>query len=171
MVVASSSTNSKNESKYVVSKRKSNVKQDEITQLKARNKVLTNALKDIQCCASGHLKHHFELVWFALNRTRYPNHPLSKNIEESECHREKLEKLRSNDGDFHHGFNSGVLATSRLFKHISDIFENIVPNTHDGGVANDHEEETIVQKHHEEVEKVKTNFPDFSVDTLVPTQN
>jgi hypothetical protein len=36
-------------------------------------------------------------------------------------HKEEIEKLRSDDGDFHHGFNSGVLAAVRMFMQKSDI--------------------------------------------------
>jgi hypothetical protein len=50
---------------------------------------------------------------------RYPNHEASKRIDKEQ--KEEIEKLRSDDGDYHHGFNSGVLATVRMFKEKADI--------------------------------------------------
>jgi hypothetical protein len=146
----------------VAQKKKSSVKRDQndIAKLLVHNKVLATALKQIQSCAEEHSKHNFELVWFALNRTRYPNHPASKNIKKSESHREDLDKLRSNECDFHHGFNSGVLATSRLFKQISDV--SFVLNDEDDG-------NKLVQKHEEKVQRLKSKFPDISVDSF-PSQ-
>jgi hypothetical protein len=52
---------------------------------------------------------------------RFPNHDVSKRIEQSEEHREDLELLRTNDADYHHGFQAGVLASARMFKEHSDI--------------------------------------------------
>jgi hypothetical protein len=50
---------------------------------------------------------------------RYPNHEASKRIDQEQ--KEEIQKLRSNDGDFHNGFNSGVLAAVRMFKEKADI--------------------------------------------------
>ena len=50
---------------------------------------------------------------------RYPNHEASQRIDEE--YKEEIEKLRGDDGDFHHGFNSGVLAAVRMFKEKADI--------------------------------------------------
>lgn len=52
---------------------------------------------------------------------RYPNHEASKRLESSDEHREELEKLRSAEGDYHHGFHSGVLAASKMFQEHADI--------------------------------------------------
>ena len=52
---------------------------------------------------------------------RFPNHDASKRIQESEEHREDLDLLKSNDADYHHGFQAGVLAAARMFKEHSDI--------------------------------------------------
>ena len=126
--------------------------------VRAQNKVLRNALRQIQSCAHEHQSNKYDLVWFALNRTRYPNHAASKDIETSETHREELKKLRSNDCDFHHGFNCGVLATSRLFKQISDLSCILDEDMHVNS------EDKLLQKHEEKVEKTKSAFPDLSVD-------
>jgi hypothetical protein len=52
---------------------------------------------------------------------RYHNHEASKRIDEAKEHQDELKKLRGPDGDFHHGFNCGVLAASRLFLDQSDV--------------------------------------------------
>jgi hypothetical protein len=54
--------------------------------------------------------------WFA---DRYPNHEASERIDQE--HKEEIEKLRSDDGDFYHGFNSGLLAAARMFQAKADI--------------------------------------------------
>lgn len=50
---------------------------------------------------------------------RHHNHEACDRIDNE--YQEEIEKLRSNDGDFHHGFNSGVLAAVRMFKKKADI--------------------------------------------------
>ena len=52
---------------------------------------------------------------------RYPNHEASKRIENAEEHKDAISDLRGQDADYHHGFNSGLLAASRLFKEHADI--------------------------------------------------
>lgn len=129
--------------------------------LKAQNKVLSNALKQIQSCAEEHLNQKYDLVWFARNRCRYPNHEASNRIENSEAHRVELEKLKTLDCDYHHGFNSGVLATTRLFKQISEASHQVLDEE-----PIPENEEKLVIKHQDKVEKLKDNFPDLSVDVF-----
>ena len=95
----------KSTSKY--DSHKAIVEEDGIIKLRAQNKVLINALKQIQSLSQEQSKEKYDLVWFALNRYRYPNHQASKDIENGESYQEELKKLRSSDGDFYHGFNSG----------------------------------------------------------------
>ncbi|CAB9527685.1 expressed unknown protein [Seminavis robusta] len=125
--------------------------EDEVIALRARNKVLLEALKGVNESATALKKKHFDLVWFARNRYRYPNHGASKRIQESEEHREDLDLLKSDDGDYHHGFQAGVLAASRMFQEQSDILH-----------VNDQDEEEKLMansiKHREKVEESKTKF-------------
>ncbi len=158
-------TSNLNLGKTLVAKKKCDSKhttstEHDISKLRAENKVLTDALKQIQSCAHEHMNQKYDLVWFALNRNRYPNHESSRKIENSDSHHDELEKLKTNDCDFHHGFNCGVLATSRLFKQISDISHVINEEVHAEN------EEKAVQKHQDKVEKMKSNFPDLSVDSF-----
>ena len=135
-----------------------NSQDDEIKRLRAQNDALKSALNEISSCAEEHMKAKLELVWFAMNRTRYPTHPTSKFMESSESHRAELQKLKSNECDFHHGFNFGVLASSRLFKNISDIVQNV-------------EEQNEEENQKERVEEVKQSFPDLSVNSSPPEIN
>jgi hypothetical protein len=64
----------------------------------------------------------------SIHKDRYPNHEASKRLEASEDHREELEKLRSPDGDYFHGFHSGVLAAAKMFQEHADILH---VNEHD----------------------------------------
>lgn len=54
---------------------------------------------------------------------RYPAHEVSKWLDHSEEHSTDIDNLHGADGDFHHGFNSGVLAASRMFKDHADVSE------------------------------------------------
>ena len=59
------------------------------------------------------------LLFFSHYADRFPNHEACSRIDSE--HAEEIEKLRGEDGDFHHGFNSGLLAATRLFKEKADI--------------------------------------------------
>mmetsp|Transcript_37462 Transcript_37462/g.76242 ORF Transcript_37462/g.76242 Transcript_37462/m.76242 type:complete len:149 (-) Transcript_37462:557-1003(-) len=137
-MVATTSTNTKNADKVPAAKHAIQSKpmitgntratvsptataEDTVIALRAENKVLREALKAVEDTATEQLKKSFELVWFARNRCRYPNHEASKRIETAEEHQKALSKLRGPDCDFHHGFNSGLLAASRMFKDHADI--------------------------------------------------
>jgi hypothetical protein len=61
------------------------------------------------------------LVLHSIFTDRYPNHEASKRIDQAKEYQEEIQKLRSDDGDFYHGFNCGVLAAARLFSDQSDI--------------------------------------------------
>jgi hypothetical protein len=50
---------------------------------------------------------------------RYPNHEASHRIDQE--FKNEIEQLRGQDGDFFHGYNSGVLAAARLFRKQADI--------------------------------------------------
>ena len=59
--------------------------------------------------------HYFDLVSYARKDKTEPNHPASTFIERiEEEYRDQVANLQGEDGDWHHGFNSGCLATVRL---------------------------------------------------------
>lgn len=45
--------------------------EDEVSVLRARNKILTDALKEVQESASKAVKKNFDLVWYARNRCKF----------------------------------------------------------------------------------------------------
>ncbi|KAL3925439.1 MAG: hypothetical protein SGILL_000404 [Bacillariaceae sp.] len=92
---------------------------EELMALRAKNKLLMEALAAIKDSADQELTKKFDMVWFAKYRYRYPNNPNSKRIENA--YKEEIERLRSDDGDYHHGFNAGVLAASRMFASQADV--------------------------------------------------
>ena len=106
--------------------------------LRARNKVLTDALQHIQETAKAEIQHKYDLVWFARNRSRYPNHTSRKRIEQSEQHQEELEKLKTPEADFYHGMHTGLLAAARLFQQQADILHIL---------DNDKNDESGVEQH------------------------
>mmetsp|Transcript_5233 Transcript_5233/g.8000 ORF Transcript_5233/g.8000 Transcript_5233/m.8000 type:complete len:173 (-) Transcript_5233:240-758(-) len=146
--------------KVVSPARSSSALERELRALRARNKVLANTLRSISEVADEHYVKNHDLVWFAQNRCRFPNHDKSKKLETSEDHREDIQKLRSKDGDYHHGMNCGVLATSRLFKEISDLSHGL-SHVDDEKIIDHHED--IMQDHTEKVKGAKECFPNLSV--------
>ena len=88
----------------------------------------------LEVLKSGHLIDLIELSIYNCKHTansweyfvpsfiaRFPTHPASKWLDHSEKHKDEIDKLHSMDGDFHHGFNSGVLAAARMFKDHTEI--------------------------------------------------
>ena len=69
------------------------------------------------------ISHHFpyQKISYNFNADRYPNHEASKRIEQTEEYKPEIQKLRGDDGDYFHGFNSGVLAATRMFNEKADI--------------------------------------------------
>jgi hypothetical protein len=131
--------------------------EDEILVLRARNKVLTDALSAVKQSASKEMKRRFDLVWFARYRYRYPNHEASKRIEKE--HIEDIKKLRGDqeESDFHHGFNTGLLAASRMFKKQADIlhindFNELTPDLM-----------SEAQKHSKNIQDATKQFPHIEV--------
>jgi hypothetical protein len=159
MVQSTKALFTKNEMKIPVSSHSEHAKkkrEDELLVLQTKNKVLIDALKSIQNIADEQIKKNFDLVWFARNRSRFPNHAASKRIETSEEHHESISKLRSKDGDFHHGFNSGLLAAARMFKDHADIAH----------VSNKEKDEIVdvVSSYAKKIEKSKQFFPNLETE-------
>ena len=138
---------------------------EEMQLLKSKNKMLTDCLKTIHELASEKAGFKHELVWYAKNRTRYPCHEDSKRIETSEEHQEDIEKLRGYDGDYHHGFNAGVLAMAHLVQDLSDSshHEKVLDSTN---IATGDTVEAFSNSFSESVDKAKTKFPDLRVNVF-----
>ena len=67
------------------------------------------------------IMHCIDLSLPLVSTARYPSHQVSKWLDSSKEHSRDIDNLHSVDGDFHHGFNSGVLAASRMFKDHADV--------------------------------------------------
>ncbi|KAL7541443.1 hypothetical protein ACHAXR_010936, partial [Thalassiosira sp. AJA248-18] len=134
--------------------------EDELMYLRNQNKILKNALNAVKDTATEKLSKSYELVWYARNRTRYPSHEASKWLDNSKEHSCDIDNLHSPDGDYHHGFNSGVLAATRLFREQADV-EHL--DSDDDSIGSVHEEE---QKLQQKIQKSKHDFPDVAVDSF-----
>ena len=170
MVVSSRATTTKDEAKTPAVQLKRQVTsvspthkclEDEVIYLRSQNKLLKNALNAVKDTANDKLVHSYELVWYARNRTRYPAHEVSKWLDHSEEHSTDIDNLHGTDGDFHHGFNSGVLAASRMFKDHADVSE--VQSDSEDMFESAHQ---AVIKHKEKIEESKKMFPNADADNF-----
>lgn len=90
---------------------------------------------------------------------RYPLHPERKRIERQ--HSEELEKLKTPEGDYHHGIHAGILATTRMFEKQAESILSVEEQ-------DDIPPEALlsVAKEHEQVVKeTKEAFPEVTVDS------
>jgi hypothetical protein len=89
------------------------------------------------------------ICFFTCSTARFPTHPASKWLDHSKDHKDEINKLQGMDGDFHHGFNSGVLAAARMFKDHAEVNFDTLQKT-----------EPAIK---ENIEESKKPFPDLSV--------
>jgi hypothetical protein len=129
---------------------------EELKRLKEENARLREALEFVQTSAIEKARYNDRLVWFARSR----NHDAKAAfLEDSrrELGEQKFQKLmqhiedlRSEGGDFNHGFNSGCLATSRLFAELTSITEPHVwenENEYEYEHDDDDDEDTDMEDH------------------------
>ena len=93
----------------------------ELDTVRVEKEKLAIALDAIGQDANQIIKEKFELVWYAENRCRFPTSEHSRRIEETPQYKDLIEDLRGPDGDYHHGFNCGLLAAARLFRSHSEM--------------------------------------------------
>jgi len=127
--------------------------EEEVLSLKARNQILTETLSSIRETAVKEEKRLYDLVWFARNRSRYPNHQSRYRIEKADEHKDEIEKLKTTESDYYHGMHAGLLAAARLFKEQADILH-----------INEHNEvsDEFLQsfaQHKQKIEKSLQEFP------------
>ncbi len=118
-------------------------------------------MSSIKTCADEHFDKHYDLVWFAMNRCRYPNHEKSKELENSKEYSAEIEKLRGGNCDYFHGVNCGAFATSRLFKEIADVASFALDKT-ENDEARRTEESTVVIE--QKVQDAKKSFPNLELE-------
>lgn len=126
--------------------------EDEVIALRARNKAMAKALRVIKETATKEKKRHHDLVWYARNRTRFPNSDARKRIEADMGHSEELQKLSAPEADYFHGIHSGILAAARVFEKQADILH-----------INEKDDATEVMseaaKHEKKIEESLQNYP------------
>lgn len=127
----------------------------ELADVRAQNKLLLESMMALEQDASAIVKDNFERVWFAENRMRFPTSEHSKRLENDGNHAEAIAKLRSNEGDYHHGFNSGLLAAGRLFRENVKGFKEL---TFSGGKVND-----VTRMLEKKMEENRAYFPNSTV--------
>ena len=95
-------------------------KNEELMKLRSENAKLEEALRNVRTCANRKAEYYVNLVWLARGQEgddRLNNDRLRQSISELGCQDEfsrDVANLEGSEGDWHHGFNSGVLAASRL---------------------------------------------------------
>ena len=106
---------------------------EELVKLRSENAKLKEALCDVSARANTKSEYYFQLVWLAREQEgdddRLSNVSLQKTISDMGCQSEfavDVDKLRGECGDWYHGFNSGVLAASRLFNELASATHDII---------------------------------------------
>ena len=105
---------------------------EELIQLREENKLLKNCIKNTNEDITKRMKLYDSLVGLA--RSNPDDSHYEKRIDSikskigEEVYEKELEKLMSEECDWTHGFNSGMLASTRLYisllQYTPDIFEN-----------------------------------------------
>lgn len=131
--------------------------EEEVIALRARNKAMAIALQSIKETAEKERKRYHDLVWYARNRSRFPNHEARKRIESDRQHAPELEKLNTAEADYFHGIHSGILAATRVFEKQADIL-------HVNQKEDPHEVLTEAAKHEKTIEESLENYPHVHAD-------
>tara|TARA_R110002073_G_scaffold427_1_gene3655 strand:+ start:20 stop:508 length:489 start_codon:yes stop_codon:yes gene_type:complete len=112
----------------------------ELKALRRENKILKTCIKSTTNDISNREKLYEKLVYLARNN---PNNTLQERIDfvkseigedffEDDVYEKEIEKLRSGNRDYTHGFNSGMLASTRLYenllKYTPEVYENVLSN-------------------------------------------
>ena len=105
---------------------------EELKQLREENKILKNCIKNTNEDITKRRKLYLNLVAMARsnpddesyeNRVDYIKSEIGDDVYEKE-----LEKLMGDESEWSHGFNSGMLASTRLYgdllQYIPDVYEN-----------------------------------------------
>ena len=125
--------------------------------LRLRNQVLSTALQEIHDTAQKEAQKHYDLVWFARNRGRFPNHEARKRIEDT--YPQDLAKLQTLDADHFHGIHCGLLAAARMYASHADVVLRV----------NEHEQVTTEllqanEEHQKRMEQAQEAYPHVTVD-------
>lgn len=103
----------------------------ELKVLREKNARLEGALSCLQKVASDNRKYYFKLVWIARgwaedDRVNDPQIRADiRDMDREEQFAKDVENLSGDEGDWNHGFNSGMLAASRMFEGLANATEDI----------------------------------------------
>ena len=105
---------------------------EELKHLREENKILKNCIKNTNEDITKRSKLYLNLV--ALARSNPDDDSYQDRVEHikseigEEVYEKELEKLMSEECDWTHGFNSGMLSSTRLYgdllQYIPDVYEN-----------------------------------------------
>ena len=105
---------------------------EELKQLREENKILKNCIKNTNEDITKRSKFYLNLV--ALARSNPDDESYENRVERikseigEEVYNNELEKLMGDESEWSHGFNSGMLASTRLYgdllQYIPDVYEN-----------------------------------------------
>lgn len=87
--------------------------------LKLRLEEAETALKEIQERSREDCEKYNDLVWFARASPERNPQSASPYMQIANKYPAECDEIKSMDGDWAHGFNSGVLATSRLYSELA----------------------------------------------------
>ena len=101
--------------------------------LRSELEEVKKALEAVKSKAAKDSEKYLDLVWIARCNIDAvlsdPDHPSRPGVVEIMAkHRLELRKLQGQDGDWQHGFNSGLLAASRMYKGLSIAYEEDMVN-------------------------------------------
>ena len=105
---------------------------EELKHLREENKILKNCIKNTNEDITKRSKFYLNLV--ALARSNPDDESYENRVERikseigEEVYNNELEKLMGDESEWSHGFNSGMLASTRLYgdllQYIPDVYEN-----------------------------------------------
>jgi len=105
---------------------------EELKQLREENKLLKNCIKNTNEDITKRTIFYDRLVYLARSHpdddTRQERIDFVKREIGEDVYEKELEKLMGDYGDYNHGFNSGMLAATRLYgnllKYTPDVYKN-----------------------------------------------
>ena len=105
---------------------------EELKQLREENKILKNCIKNTNDDITKKRKFYLNLVALARSNPDDDSYQDRVDFIKSEIgddvYEKELEKLMGDESEWSHGFNSGMLASTRLYgdllQYIPDVYEN-----------------------------------------------
>ena len=130
--------------------------------LRARVKILSDQLKQVRRVADEQIRLSFALVWFARNNDNFPDDEIIGHIRQSPEFAPSVQQLVGLQSDYWTGFNTGLLAASRMFKDVSTP-PKVSEETEDKMQISSLWEETVLgisSRQAEQIEASRRAFPD-----------